>query len=404
MNRLVPFFLVLLSAMTTSIHAQVAVEVSQMNVLYIGLPNPIIVAVEGVNHEGLRLSCDRCTIVDSNGQYIVYVSKRGDMNIYIKHKNGDTLAVKNFRVRSIPKPQLRLGTLESGVHSKGAIRAQPGLYATLGGGFAYEGVRFGVDSAYVQIETIEGVIVCKQDGTRLSTPIRQATTKPFSTILVTEPYVSMNGGGEPLKLAPLIIQNRNFFTSFEYHPLIDRTEKYPDLGKCLFWSYDSVRYEMDGHSHSIVSKQVDENMPNNLSHFIDGDTFIHVQNANFRSFYDDNVLKEEGLIRNLDDSLSSSHVIGIFTQPNLGGISFTKPVYEVTTNIRLRTYPEGEWKYYHPNGKLFAVGRYVVEKAAHDNIGCYFDGNIPDFLYVSRTGTWKFYDESGQLILEKQYP
>ena len=136
---------------------------------------------------------------------------------------------------------------------------------------------------------------------------------------------------------------------------------------------------------------------------MDGDTFIQVQNARYKSFYPKNVLKEEGIIFRLNDSLWNSHVDGRFIQSPASTIVFEKGELEVISNIERRIYPVGEWKYYHPNGNLFAIGSYAIEKADVDDFNCYFDGGAPDILYIVRKGVWKFYDEKGDLISKKRY-
>lgn len=87
----------------------VAVEVNKMNVFYIGIDNPITVAVPGYSCEQLtvRLDGEGKLIPQGDCQYIVNVSRPGNVDIAIATTaNGreQQLGVKTFRVKRIPDP------------------------------------------------------------------------------------------------------------------------------------------------------------------------------------------------------------------------------------------------------------------------------------------------------------
>jgi len=130
---------------------EASISADKMNVLYIGLDNPITVAIPGANPNDVsaRITTGGKLVSKGGGQYIAKVSKRGDTKIAVtvKKKDGTTKSYQApFRIRPIPKPEARLGTLESGTHSRGQIGAQSFVVGTLGQGFAYEGVRYTIKS------------------------------------------------------------------------------------------------------------------------------------------------------------------------------------------------------------------------------------------------------------------
>lgn len=397
MRKLLILFL---SAFAVQSNAQVAFELPAMNVVYIGLANPLNVVAEGVAREKLRFAFSgSCHVIDSVGCFYLYCSKRGEVAVWVLNDKGDTLDNRVFRVRSIPKPEAVLGTLESGTHSIGAIMAQPGLYAALGEGFAYEGVRFLVDSALVRIETLNQTLVCRQAGRRFDHRIRSAMKEEVSRIYVDEIYVSRPGTSEPILLNPLEIKNRDFIIQPHFYPKVQEQIIKPELGACIIWSYDSVTFMKEGSHHLILREEVSLIQPANVLHMVDGDTFVYQEDGNFKSFYPGNYLKESGIVKNVNDSLFGVSIQGKFNKSWYKS-GFEPGIYNIDSEIDRRTYPVGEWKYYHPNGQLKAQGSYKIYKVTREWDS---DHVAPNTLIIYRTGTWKFYDEEGNLVEKVKY-
>lgn len=105
----------------------VAVEVNKMNVFYIGIDNPITVAVPGYDCAALqvRLSGTGKLISKGSCQYIVQVREPGNVDIEIfSNENGQEqqLGVKKFRVKRIPDPVVHLEDYRSGYIHQDEIR------------------------------------------------------------------------------------------------------------------------------------------------------------------------------------------------------------------------------------------------------------------------------------------
>ncbi|MCB0530807.1 MAG: hypothetical protein KDD14_01340, partial [Saprospiraceae bacterium] len=89
----------------------VAVAASKMNVFYVGVNNPITVAVPGYNcgELELRLSGGNGTLYPlGDCRYFVRVSKPGIINVEVftrKHKKEVQLGVQTFRAKWIPDPE-----------------------------------------------------------------------------------------------------------------------------------------------------------------------------------------------------------------------------------------------------------------------------------------------------------
>jgi gliding motility-associated protein GldM len=136
-------------ASTTSISAD------KMNVLYIGLSNPISISAGGVPGEALSASISGGTIVKKGtGEYLVTVNAPGKAVVTVSvtiDGKVKTLGSKEFRIKYIPDPILKVG-LSRGPSMKAAeFKVQGGLRADLED-FVFEGVKYDVISYRVGIQ------------------------------------------------------------------------------------------------------------------------------------------------------------------------------------------------------------------------------------------------------------
>jgi gliding motility-associated protein GldM len=110
-----------------------AIQLDKMNVLFIGVDNPITVSGSG-SVEQLQVyasGAGGAVISGSGGTRTVRVSSEtNDCIINVKTPDGKVTPVK-FRVRSIPDPIAMVGTAKSGNMSAQAFKAQGGLRAVL---------------------------------------------------------------------------------------------------------------------------------------------------------------------------------------------------------------------------------------------------------------------------------
>ena len=86
----------------------IAVSPTKLNVLYVGVDNPLNIAVAGVNAEDIIVTISQGTIVKTDTNYIARVTKQGTAEIKI-FKNTELLGTQNFRVKIIPDPIITVG-------------------------------------------------------------------------------------------------------------------------------------------------------------------------------------------------------------------------------------------------------------------------------------------------------
>ncbi|SKA11683.1 gliding motility-associated protein GldM [Chitinophaga eiseniae] len=128
-------------ASTTSISAD------KMNVLYIGLQNPISISAAGVPAEAVSASINGGTITKrGSGEYTVTVSQPGKAVInVVANVDGKVkqLGQKEFRVKRVPDPVLKVGFNKGGSMKAADFKVQLGLAAALED-FEFEGVKYDV--------------------------------------------------------------------------------------------------------------------------------------------------------------------------------------------------------------------------------------------------------------------
>jgi hypothetical protein len=88
--------------------SDLVISADNMNIFYIGIENPVSIAVPGIQSENLKVSIDEGIITGSNGKYTVLVSKPGEVIISVYIKSGvdkyEKYGTKSFRVKRIPSP------------------------------------------------------------------------------------------------------------------------------------------------------------------------------------------------------------------------------------------------------------------------------------------------------------
>lgn len=94
--------------------SQSVVSAEQMNVLYIGVDNPVNIVLGKIPEKELDITLSQGKIEKVQGRaniYNVRVNTVGDMTITVSHK-GKVMGKHQFRVKRVPLPQARLPIYE----------------------------------------------------------------------------------------------------------------------------------------------------------------------------------------------------------------------------------------------------------------------------------------------------
>ncbi len=111
---------------------------TKMNVMYMGIPNPIKVSVPGVASENLIVTISNGRIDKSGDDFLAYPSKLDaqgkSTSITVNAKmNGETRLMGSmvFRVKEVPPPVATIGGLNGGTLKKEDLLAEDGIFAEL---------------------------------------------------------------------------------------------------------------------------------------------------------------------------------------------------------------------------------------------------------------------------------
>lgn len=113
------------------------VSPDKMNVLYIGVPNPLSISAPGIAREQLHVSMTNGTLTQASpGHFEARVSSIGEAKVTImgeleKGKPQVVLGTTNFRVKRIPDPVAQFAGKSSGQTSAVNLRAQDRVFAFL---------------------------------------------------------------------------------------------------------------------------------------------------------------------------------------------------------------------------------------------------------------------------------
>lgn len=109
------------------------VSADKMNVLYIGVPNPVSVSAPGVAKENIHVSMNGGELSGSGGHYIANVKSIGTAKITVLGDKNQPLGMTEFRVKRIPPPKAIFAGKSGGSTSSANIKAQDRVFARLEG-------------------------------------------------------------------------------------------------------------------------------------------------------------------------------------------------------------------------------------------------------------------------------
>ena len=109
------------------------ISADKMNVLYVGVDNPLSVSVAGVPSSQIQVRGEGVTLIKkSNGKYSTKPSRTGNAKITISG-GGLQPTVFNYRVKRIPNPVVKVGRKNGGVINVAEFKAQRGIIPHLEG-------------------------------------------------------------------------------------------------------------------------------------------------------------------------------------------------------------------------------------------------------------------------------
>ncbi len=123
-------------ASSTSNQSLLVVSPIKMNVLYIGVPNPLEIAASDIPIDKIQVSISNGTIMNAGkaGSYIAHVKSVGTVNINITANiDGQILNLgsKEFCVKRVPDPIAYIANKKGGTIDKSELLDQAGIKAVI---------------------------------------------------------------------------------------------------------------------------------------------------------------------------------------------------------------------------------------------------------------------------------
>lgn len=184
-----------------------AVQLDKMNVLFIGVDNPVTVSGSGsVNELKASISGGGGNLVpNGNGKFIARVSQETDQCfISVTTPDGKTTRMP-FRVRSIPDPTPMVGTAKSGDLSAAVFKSQAGVRAIVEN-FFYE-TQFNVTQFRITGDGNgfdDGILEATNSGAAWNEARRIISLARPGSFITIEDIYAVGPDGRRRKLTPLI--------------------------------------------------------------------------------------------------------------------------------------------------------------------------------------------------------
>jgi gliding motility-associated protein GldM len=187
--------------------ANASIALDKMNVLYIGVDNPVTIAASGGGDDKVQATINNGSLSRVGpGKYIARVQSQNDNTIITVTVEGKVAGTAQFRVRNIPQAQAYVGGQASGANvTAGAFKAQGGVGAGIKD-FPFE-LSYDVISYTFTCDTDDGDIVeVPSNGAGFTGAVRNAINQHVSAgKLVTIDNIRVKGPDGRTSPAPSLI-------------------------------------------------------------------------------------------------------------------------------------------------------------------------------------------------------
>ena len=154
--------------------ANASIALDKMNVLYIGVDNPVTIAASGGGDDKVQATISNGSLTRVGpGKYIARVNTVNDNTLITVTVEGKVAGASQFRVRTIPEAQAYVGGKPSGENiTAGAFKAQGGVGAGIKN-FPFE-LEYDVVSFTFTCDTDDDIVILPNQGASFSPAVRNA--------------------------------------------------------------------------------------------------------------------------------------------------------------------------------------------------------------------------------------
>ena len=186
--------------------ANASIALDKMNVLYIGVDNPVTIAASGGGDDKVNATISSGSLSRVGpGKYIARVNQVNDNTIINVSVDGKVAGASQFRVRTIPEAQAYVGGQPSGANiAAGAFKAQGGVGAGIKN-FPFE-LSYDVVSFTFTCDTDDDIVTVPSNGAAFSGAVRNAINQYVQAgRLVTIDNIRVKGPDGRTTSAPALV-------------------------------------------------------------------------------------------------------------------------------------------------------------------------------------------------------
>jgi len=185
-----------------------AVEAVKMNVIYVGVDNPVTIVASGIDQTDLEVSIDNGTIRKEGGNYIINPAHYGTATVNIA-ADGEKIGSKEFRVKNLETPQpylvLEENLIQGGEITLADLVKAKGISVVIPN-FIFD-VKFQVVSFNVNV-TEGGITIIEKSDSEMFTDAQKnliRRLRPGQTCIIGE-INAVGPDGIMRELSPMIFQ------------------------------------------------------------------------------------------------------------------------------------------------------------------------------------------------------
>lgn len=193
------------------------VSPTKMNVVYMGLENPVSVSVPGFEPENVMASLSPAgvgTLTRSGtGEYIVKIKSQTTrncaVNVSVRMPDGSTkgMGATQFRIKKVPKPYASINNKGGGAMSTGEFGAIRRVDVSLGSEFVFEGIKYKVTKyEYLYKPERKAPVKGSATGAKFPPMLKQSceNAKKGDLLIISQIYATTPGVGEVLIPSSLV--------------------------------------------------------------------------------------------------------------------------------------------------------------------------------------------------------
>ena len=195
-----------------SFQPSAAISADAMNVLFIGLDNPMSISVPGVTPENtiVTASAGVALVKTTSGKFIAKAAigtRSAIITVSARMEDGQIkkMGESNYKVRRVPTPKLKVGNLVAGTYPKVKIQSQTTVNAVLED-FYFNNISYTVSKYRVILDSKrEGVIIHDVEGNSAAI-IKSLAAKAKSGESIYLENIVVSGPGGNFYLDPITIK------------------------------------------------------------------------------------------------------------------------------------------------------------------------------------------------------